>query len=170
VPPPATVVRASICALSGMRANRWCPSKVNEWVAVDAAAVPCSWHHLSDDGLLVVWPSEYRQWAADQNRPAPSSPARGMHAAHVRADRFSIVSPPAGSTYLIDPTLRREFQTLPFRASGAAGSRVDWTVDGRSVGAAKIDDALIWPMAPGAHHVSARDAAGRSAEVEIMVK
>ena len=30
-------------------------------------------------------------------------------------DPLEIVNPPAGATYLIDPTLRREFQTLPLR-------------------------------------------------------
>ena len=62
---PSNVVRREICALSGMVANPWCPTKTSEWVPTEAAEVPCSWHHESEDGLLTVWPAVYRQWAAE---------------------------------------------------------------------------------------------------------
>src|SRR5262249_56145947 len=58
--PPGDVVRERICALSGMRANPWCPSKVAEWVAKDAPSPPCSWHHQTEDRVLTFWPPKYR--------------------------------------------------------------------------------------------------------------
>ena len=55
----------AICALSGMRANAWCPTRANEWLPIDAEALPCAWHHQSDEGLLTIYPPEFRAWAAN---------------------------------------------------------------------------------------------------------
>ena len=49
-------------------------------------------------------------------------------------DPLEIVNPPAGATYLIDPTLRREFQTLPLRVVAASPGTIEWQVAGRVVG------------------------------------
>jgi membrane carboxypeptidase/penicillin-binding protein PbpC len=87
----------------------------------------------------------------------------------VRAS-LRIVSPPAGSTYLRDPTLRAEFQTLPLRAETAAAVPLDWEVDGRPVGTASSEGALAWPLRPGAHLVAVTDPRGRRAEASILVK
>ena len=74
-----------ICALSGLAANAWCPTRRHEWVSADAKPLPCSWHHLTDEGLLTVWPAQYRQWARDHGlerdaislpKPQRSSPRR----------------------------------------------------------------------------------------------
>src|SRR5204862_7169235 len=63
--PTADVREATICALSGERATDACPSRAREWVAVDRDLPPCSWHHRSDEGVVTVYPSEYRAWAAE---------------------------------------------------------------------------------------------------------
>ena len=57
--PSSDTTRASICALSGMRAHASCPARINEWLPADANDAPCSWHHLTEDGVMVVWPPEY---------------------------------------------------------------------------------------------------------------
>ena len=60
---PEGLVEREICVLSGMPANPWCPSKQREHVPQGGDDAPCSWHHQADDGLLTVWPAEYREWA-----------------------------------------------------------------------------------------------------------
>lgn len=80
-----------------------------------------------------------------------------------------IANPPAGSIYLIDPTLRSRYQTLPLRATGALG-RIEWRVDGRAIGGAAPDDPFRWPLARGRHAITARDASGQSAEITVLVK
>jgi penicillin-binding protein 1C len=182
VPPPASVVRRDICALSGMAANPWCPTKTAEWLPGEAALVPCSWHHESEDGLLTVWPAVYRQWALEHG--LASEP---VHAVRLQADRASpakagrhfgqdklalaIANPPAGAVYLIDPTLRSQYQALPLRATADAQAGViEWAVDGRALGAAPADQALQWSLTSGAHRISARDELGRVANVNILVK
>jgi penicillin-binding protein 1C len=176
---PANVERREICALSGMVANAWCPTKTTEWLPAETAAVPCSWHHASEDGLLTVWPAPYRQWAAEHGlsgvRLQPDSKDLRAKAVRLKPDttesHFSIVNPPAGAVYLIDPTLRSQYQALALRAmADRRAGEIEWTVDGRRVGAVQADRAFDWPLASGTHRISARDELGRTAEVSILVK
>jgi membrane carboxypeptidase/penicillin-binding protein PbpC len=80
---------------------------------------------------------------------------RGRRALHIQ-------SPPNDATYLIDPTLRGDYQTLPLRA--VADGRVRWRVDGQTVASSS------WPLVPGRHTISAVDDAGNRDEVRIYVK
>jgi penicillin-binding protein 1C len=179
---PSDLTEHVMCELSGMRAGAACPRRVREWLPAAASPLPCSWHHQSEEGLLTLWPDEYRPWAASQGLSdgeephrahvervvATSDSLRGASRPAARAT-FEILSPPDGATYLIDPTLRREFQTLPFRTLAARG-RVEWHLDARPLGSTSGDRALHWPLAAGEHIVTARDASGRTARVKILVK
>ena len=177
VPTPSNVERREICALSGMAANPWCPTKTSEWLPSESAQIPCSWHHESEDGLLTVWPAVYRQWASEHETVRSvrlqadlSRPAKAGH--HVPEKVIlAIANPPAGAVYLIDPTLRGEYQTLPLRA--AADDRagiIQWEVDGKPFGGSPADNSVPWPLASGAHRISAHDERGHVAEVSILVK
>ena len=81
-----------------------------------------------------------------------------------------MVSPPDGAVYLVDPTLRREFQTIGLRATSAASTRIEWRVDGSPVGTSEENAALDWPLAVGRHLVSAMDQHGHRADAAIVVK
>jgi penicillin-binding protein 1C len=180
--PPPDVRRATLCALSGMRAGEACPVRRAEWVPQDFPPLPCSWHHDSEDGPLVVWPPAFRAWAKQRGLLAedrlagrveaprlPSGPVVPTAASPAPPATMRITSPPEGAIYLIDPTLRRQFQTLPLRATAAAG-RVRWFVDGTAVGASAADEDLHWPLEPGEHRIEARDAGGRRASVGVKVR
>ncbi|MCA1648990.1 MAG: penicillin-binding protein 1C, partial [Acidobacteria bacterium] len=78
VPAGGGLEARDICALSGMTANAWCPSRAREWMPGSAERLPCSWHHLSDGGVLTIWPPEYRQWARQQGRTGDSHLFRGQ--------------------------------------------------------------------------------------------
>ena len=182
MPPPSNALRREICALSGLAANQWCPNRRFEWTAAESSSLPCSWHHLADEGLLTILPPAYQAWTSSVRsghvRTAPSVATRPGSSANdaVRASRrtepaaFAITSPADGSTYLIDPTLRREFQTLPLKAVSSHGGRIQWTIDGQSLGSSSPGQAVHWPLAPGRHQITARDERGRSAEATITVR
>lgn len=181
LPAPPNVVQREICALSGETANAWCPIRKREWVPAEAHSLPCDWHHLSDEGLLTFWPPEYRQWAhangldhAHHGRAAVERVARTGGDTPDRPDRsrapLTIVSPAEGATYLIEPTLRREFQTLSLRAVAATGGQVEWSVDGNGVGAADASAAVDWALVRGVHRIVARDRQGRTAAVTVTVR
>jgi membrane carboxypeptidase/penicillin-binding protein PbpC len=178
---PRHLVEQQICALSGMRAGAQCPIRVHEWLPATFSPLPCSWHHDSDEGLITFWPEEYRIWAASRGlldehdrvdariRRARFDDVARDDGKRVEGSRFAIASPPAGATYMVDPTLRMEFQTLPLRALGARGD-VRWTVDGRGVGDTSGDEPVDWPLRRGEHVIAARDGKGQSAAVTITVK
>ena len=83
---------------------------------------------------------------------------------------FEIASPPEGAVYLIDPTLRREFQALPLRVVSSRPGRISWSIDGRPIGTSNSDAALMWPLATGSHRITATDEQGRRAETTIVVR
>jgi membrane carboxypeptidase/penicillin-binding protein PbpC len=83
---------------------------------------------------------------------------------------LEIVNPPTGGVYLIDPTLRREFQTLALRAVAARPTTIEWQIGGRVVGSSPSDSPLSWPLTPGTHKITARDAQGATAETSITVR
>ena len=83
---------------------------------------------------------------------------------------LTIVRPLGGAVYLIDPTLRPEFQTLPLTAEGASSGVVEWFVNDTSIGSAAPDGNLRWPLAVGTHTITARDATGRTATTTITVR
>lgn len=182
---PSTAVEREICALSGQTANAWCPLRRRDSVAAESPDVPCNWHHLTDEGLLTMWPPEYRQWAQSRGLDAVSAAARrstlvasatpaGRVTAPPRppvsAEPLAIVSPPDGATYLIDPTLRREFQTLPLRATATSGGPIEWRVSGKVIGTAAADGGLEWPLTPGTHRIEARDSRGRTRDATVIVR
>ena len=92
-----------------------------------------------------------------------------MRRAGARPADFAIVSPADGATYLIDPTLRREFQTLSLKAARPVG-RIQWTINGRVVGAGDAGSRVEWPLTPGRHRIEAHDASGRSAGATVVVR
>ena len=182
--PPPGVSRRQVCALSGQPANDWCPAKASEWMPDGHAGPPCTWHHESETGLQTIWPSEYRQWAAGQGlltdsglrrASLPTSPILTEVRAGIREAsaqrRLSIASPADGTLYLIDPTLRPEFQRLSLRATaGREAEYIDWSINGLPVGRSAPEKALAWSLVAGEHRITARDARGQLAEARIRVR
>ena len=139
---PDGVESVTICGSSGVRPSPWCPTTRSEWLAVGAPVEFCSWHRAEEPR----WPVEFAQWA-----PAKQAVAR--------AARLQVTNPPDGATFLIDPTLRPEFQKLKFAATRPA----QWLVGGRPA-------AEEWTLQPGRHVITAVDAAGARHAVTIFVK
>ena len=170
--PPHGMESVEVCALSGTRPSTWCRDVRREWLPKHAPVQFCSWHRPGGTD----WPPEYRDWA---RRHAPreeiSDDSREAHSAiafasqppnsRVRAakdDSLTILNPADGATFLIDPTLRAEFQTLRLRA--AAPGPVAWFVDERPLRAAE------WSLTPGTHEITARSSRGMRATIRIFVK
>ena len=187
LPPPDGLEEATICALSGMHANPWCPSRAKEWVARGAGSSSCDWHHESDEAVETVYPPQYRAWAATFGtataakasvEATAASAASAVSVAERAAFRrprgsgapLAIASPPSGATYSIDPTLRREFQALTLRAVTDRPTTLTWTVNGAPVGSASSDRGLSWPLAVGSHAIEVRDQDGRTARASIVVR
>ena len=176
--PDPSLAQREICGLSGEAATGWCPVRRREWLPATDDPLPCSWHHMSREGLITAWPPQYREWARGQRAPHPSHARPPVAAGSVhRATRLErerppleLVNPPAGATYLIDPTLRREFQTLPLRVVATRPTSIEWRVNGELLGTASSESGFEWPLRPGRHRITARAAGGGSAESAITVR
>lgn len=167
---PDGLAEVTLCAESGMTAGAACPARVREFLPAPHSGHDCTWHHASDRGVVTVYPELYRSWAQAQGGSSASvQVAGGAAPAGRKTTTLAIVSPPSGATYLIDPTLRPDYQSLPLKAQGAVG-RIEWSLNGQSLGATLGDTPMAWPMVRGTHTISARDANGRLAQSQIVVK
>jgi len=184
---PAGLAARSLCALSGKDAAPACPRVVTEWLPAATPSRMCGWHRQVHGRTVADWPPAYRAWARAQGLVSPlaertvahtsdrgeSPNSRGTtaRAASHAAATLLIVNPPAGTTYLRDPTLRAEFQTLPLRAVADTRARVlTWSVNGRVVGTSPPDGRVDWPLALGTHTIAVSDDKGRTDRSEILVK
>ena len=166
-PPPPGLAAVRVCSLSGMAATELCPSVDVERLPEGQRPAPCLWHVRAGRGVTVAWPAAYRPWAQERGLlhdagviPAPAS-----------KKALRIVNPPQGATYLIDPTLRSEYQALSLRAECEAPQRtLTWSVDGKELGQVGSDGSLPWPLVRGTHTVAVRDDGGRSDIVHFLVK
>jgi len=161
--------RRAICSLSGEISQEFCPRVEDEWLP--SGTLPaCSWHTNTADVRL---PVSYHSWGRETGMefvsPEPSAvlPA-GSFASSER--RFRIESPAAGAVYLIDPTLRKEFQAVRLRAVSPETTTVQWSVDGRKIGSSSSGRDLEWPLEPGEHLIIADGGNQASDRVTISVK
>ena len=190
LPPTPDVIRREVCVVSGMAPHEGCRATVQDWLPAEASHERCTWHHLHDGEVITVWPDAYRQWArtagaahstvsanvrsADLQVGVPldvrtvGSPP-GQSPRH-RDATLAITAPLAGALYLIDPTLRAEFQRLPLRAAGGAPGTLEWFVDDRVIGRTSRDEPIWWPLTRGQHEIAVRDEAGSRATTRVVVR
>jgi penicillin-binding protein 1C len=185
--PTTDIHRGEVCALSGLKPGAACVHRTTEWLPDDLRLDQCMWHRATPDGIATIWPAAYRTWASRNaivdgaaglgqvaSSHAPIASIAAIASGTPREDSahtttFEIVSPLAGATFLRDPTLRPEFQTLALRTRGTNG-RVDWRVDGASIGASASGAAVRWQLAAGEHQIEAIDELGRVASAKIVVR
>jgi penicillin-binding protein 1C len=173
---PEGLEEAIICAVSGQRAQPWCPSRLREWLPAGVNLQLCAWHRNSDQGVVTIYPAEYRAWSATTVRgPAgtassaavPRTPARSSD---LGPGTLTIANPAEGTVYSIDPTLRPEFQALPLRVISPHPTSVTWFVDGSEIGTSSSERSLDWPLVVGTHQIEVRDADGRLARSAVVVR
>jgi penicillin-binding protein 1C len=162
---PAELERRRICRLSGLAESEHCNAVMSEWKRVDAPIEICSWHGRSG----VSWPAEYRAWAGERGLLSAADDGSSGHREAVAELR--ITHPGHRSTYLIDPTLRSEFQAVRLRVTAGGGPReVEWFVDGTRVARDSSEGRVEWPLRPGRHAIAVTDAHGNRDEVVIDVR
>jgi len=166
---PEELQRHTICALSGMRAGPACPSTTKEWLSRPPQT--CTWHVRWEGQNATAFPAEYRSWARERGVPALSRAATPAPGGRAAARPLAIENPPDGATFLIDPTLRMEYQALELRAlCDDADRMLTWAVDGKVVGECRAGSSLFWPLKPGAHSIRVADDAGHDAAASFFVR
>ena len=141
---PDGLLERRVCALSGMVANEWCPSRQREWLPAGDDKV-CDWHRHTAAGVQVAWPAGYRAWAAQQDLLEEAPPMRASAAAPrcpvrargwprtrhrepaVRRDLLDRIQPCVASSrhWLFEPWRRRT------RASTGTSTTTSWAAHPR---------------------------------------
>ncbi len=182
------LVSVEVCALSGERPGPACDHREQElFVAGTEPHERCSLHERvwvdSRDGgrsapgcpdaeerTFERYPSEYAAWAERTGRPlAPraSSPRCSRVSGPREPASVSIVYPHAGTSFRLDPALKRQEIVLEARAPATA--RVRYVLDGRPLATVDAPFRLVWALEPGVHRLEA-ESAGATASAGFSVE
>lgn len=144
---PDGLVRATVCAPTGLLPGPFCPSPQRELFV--AGTVPTEheryWSRDANGALLIDPPLEARAWARDAGLDL---------AASADTPALRIVSPVAGTTFYRAPELATD--RLVIRVSAAGSEHVVIEMDGVVIGEADGDARLEWTLVPGTHTLRAR--------------
>ncbi|MEO1402690.1 MAG: transglycosylase domain-containing protein [Cyanobacteria bacterium J06635_1] len=140
-PTPTGMLKRPICALTGLKPTKDCPSVVEEFFYPEDLVAygdsPESGHQsaVNETGNATL-PNSYNDWIANQNRAVlPHQPR--------------ILSPQEDDYFVLPPG---DEQRLIFKVAGPQGQPVEWRLNGKSIKTASnnIDsNTLFWSMQPG---------------------
>jgi penicillin-binding protein 1C len=139
------------------------------------ASEDCGDENVRTD-LFEVYDPMYRLWMAEHRipeaptrvsplcRPAPSA----LPAADAASDSpvvdvaaFAISFPNNGDVFVIDPVLRREYQTLLLKSQVGRGVEwIEWLVDGKVFQKVTAPFSARWPLSEGSHRFKIRTKIG----------
>ena len=159
VPGDLGLVPASICRLSGLLANRFCPA-LTEWFIPGTEPAPDTWYGPAG----VALPPAFAEWASRSgagNTVAVSGVIRSSPDP-VPAG-FKITSPRDGDRFRFVPGVDSAYATVGLRVAGAGRAPVRWFVDGKPRRAGR------WPLEIGRHRIEAALGGARDqVDVEVL--
>ncbi|MFL6596284.1 MAG: penicillin-binding protein 1C [Chthoniobacterales bacterium] len=159
-PQPANIVTRKIHLLTGHLLGETDSRGVIEKFLPDSLPAGESPDDYSADGKAKL-PNEYSEWFASAENCVRDAAVLASATSDLR-----IVSPLAGSTYLIDPDIQSS-RRIPLVAAG--GKQLRWESD--SLRVVNDGNAQFASGADGEHRLSLIDAeSGRRAEVEISIR
>lgn len=152
---PGDVVRASVCAPTGLAPGAHCPVVVDEWFTAGTEPALTEAYFVANGPTVAERSAAAAQpWALDAS--VATAPAPGDRPLAVLAGNplsVAIVQPAAGSVLYLAPEFGASVAMI--RAAVPPGTvRVSFTVDGEPVGEVIGDDArLQWPLTRGHHEL-----------------
>lgn len=160
-PRPDGIQELEACATSGHAPGLHCAaSKRVLAIAGVSPATVCAECRPAGDGTRAAGPHAATQGAKGAGAAGPSAAKTAAAAPGPK-----IVSPTPEGEYFLAPGAPA---TLPLQAE--ADGQVTWFVDGREAARTPPRAVHAWPMTPGAHRVTAVDAAGRAAAASFVVR
>ncbi len=115
---------------------------------------------------------ELSRWRAENglevDRMPPSAPDCGSIPA---GPAPRIVSPSAGTPYILRPEAPQEYQKIALKAdAGSDSGELYWYLDGRLIACGKYDEKLFAKIGTGKHRMAVSDSLGRTAAIIFTVK
>jgi len=189
-PPPAGIVEAEVCPLSGARPGPSCPHTMRErFIAGTAPTHTCALHetvaidrrnglragpscdpaHVTLERFARV-PPRLERWASGRRWrrvPAEWSPFCPGSAEGGPAE-VDLVFPLEGDRFALDPARPRAAQAVSLRARVRGATRVTFEIDGEPVAVSGAPFEATWVPTAGPHRITARvTGAESSARVEV---
>ena len=158
---PQEISEAKICALSGMAAGPYCTGIVREYIRIENAPPPCSWHSAG----ALVYPPEYRPWLTERfrsGRAGQEESGAGFAGGRIRI-------PNSGSVYYLDPSIPPEAQALRIETNGFGSDALVY-LDETLAGNLNHAGVFFLPLLHGYHTIFVEDQNGGSASVDIEVR
>lgn len=144
-PVPDGLVRASVCAPTGLAPGAACPAPMQEWFVEGSQPVEAEAYYVREGGTLAIDPpAEARAWAREA----------GWRIAEVAASAgVAVVQPAPGSVLFPAPEFGSS--SLVLRASvPPSATSVEFYVDGEHAGTGSADRPHVaWTLDPGMHHL-----------------
>ncbi|MGE5315198.1 MAG: penicillin-binding transpeptidase domain-containing protein, partial [Acidobacteriota bacterium] len=161
---PASLERVQICPRSGLPPGENCPHTTSEWFVhghvprarcrVHQAYRVRDEHGIASRRVYEVYGPEYAEYMERSGMtrvPQGAEPADAPLAQGSKIRRLAISSPNQGDLFKIDPSLRREYQTIRVRGFIPAGARdVRLVVDGAEE-RVFTEAGVVWTLEKGVH-------------------
>jgi penicillin-binding protein 1C len=151
-PPPDTLIRRDVCALTGYLPCPKSPATIPELFLPGTEPREDASQFFDSTGTLLLSP-EYAEWCSSADntigarvRPAPR-----------------ILSPRPGAHYVIDPVLPRDQQMVELTST--LSGNVRWSVNGQPV-TPQADGRVFWKLEPGSWEIRAESA---TADISVPV-
>ncbi len=164
---PREMMRVAVCPRSGKLPSPDCNKSIEEWFIGGTAPVErCDVHQRyrfqGEAGRMVdrvfeVLPAEFSEWASQQQMEKPPSASvrvnKKENKTADRVERLTILSPNDGDLFKLDPTLRREYQTVKIVAAvPERAASVKVLVDGEEL--LEYDrKGVWWHLKQGSHNL-----------------
>ena len=150
----------SICRLSGLVANGYCPA-LTEWFVPGTVPGPETWS--GPDGVAL--PPAFSEWASRSGAGTAMAASGTVRSSNEPIPAgLKITSPRNGDRFRFVPGVDSAFATVGLRVAGAARrAPVRWFVDGRAQRVAR------WPLELGRHRIEVVQGRARDqVQVEVL--
>ena len=170
---PDGLIQMEVCALSGLLPSQACPHTRKEWFITGTELTQVDtlhqqiWidmltHDVADESTpperrksitVLDLPAEAHSWAREHGLPLLADYSRAENTLSQSESQLVLLSPPANTTYRIDPTFDASAQQLKIEAAAGAGiSEVMIWVDGNPLmNLSTAPYQAWWPLSTGEH-------------------
>ncbi len=189
--PSESITRAKVCALSGDLAAKPCTGTIEElFVKGTEPENSCAFHRtvsldfrnnllahnlipvrFRKETSFAIFPTPYAEWAKAEGVPVPPTDYSPLNAEEITltAKRLKIKYPDTGQTYIMDPFIPVNYQTiLPRIDSDEPLATIEMIVNGKILGRSPVIEPTRIPISPGQHRVIVRDPASKVLSREVV--
>jgi penicillin-binding protein 1C len=141
---PEGFIKTPVCAVSGLAPTEACAAVLYEYLAPNAARIPCDWHSLENGFLTTAYPAEYQGWLLDSRREG---------GAEHSGSELTFVTPREGFVFFAGGEARN--QAIPVEVTGGLSGELRVLYDGAER-VVRRPFKFFLPLESGRHTLTAR--------------